>query len=207
MEQKPGRTKRRRRARWGRVAFLAAFLALAAYGWSCWDVYAYSKSSSTKKADAAIVLGAAAWGPKPSPVFAARLDHAAELYKSGQVKKVVVTGGVGRLGGPSEASVGAGYLAKHGVANRDILQEDISRRTYDNLRNAQKLMLCNGLQSALVVSDPLHMRRAIVSCGSLGLPAEPSPTPTSAYKTWDSKLKFLLREGSNMLGVRLGLVQ
>lgn len=199
--------KKRRRARWGRVALFSGLVLALVFAWSCWDVYAYSKITSVRKSDAAIVLGAAAWGPKPSPVFAARLDHAAELYRSGHVKKVVVTGGVGRLGGPSEAGVGAKYLAQNGVAKHDILEEDISRRTYDNLRNAQKLMAVDGLQTALVVSDPLHMRRAIAACESLGLDAEPSPTPTSAYKTRDSKLKFLLREGVNMLGVRLGLVQ
>jgi uncharacterized SAM-binding protein YcdF (DUF218 family) len=195
--------------RWRRI-FLGSLCLLTVFGlafvFMCIDIWTFSNQSTSGNADAAVVLGAAAWGPKPSPVFAARLDHAADLYVAGRVKKVVVTGGVGRLGGPSEAEVGKNYLTRHGVLAADVIQENQSRRTLDNIRNAQRLMRKAKLTSCLVVSDPLHMRRSIAIAEGLGMNARSSPTDSSAYKSRESKMKFLMREGWFMLGYRLGLV-
>ncbi len=205
-----GKKRRKRKLRWGRV-FLVIFLPVGilglAYIYQCWDIWRFSKESAKGNADAAVVLGAAAWGPKPSPVFAARLDHAADMYLDGRVKKIIVTGGVGRLGGPSEAEVGKRYLARHGVDAVDVIEENQSRRTFDNLLNAERLMEEANLDNCMVVSDPLHMKRSIVMAKVLGIKAESSPTHTSAYKSQSEKLKFLMREGWFMLGYRMGLVR
>ncbi|MFM9873752.1 MAG: YdcF family protein [Fimbriimonadaceae bacterium] len=201
----------RRRVRTWKRALVWSFWFLVVFGvgfgWICFDIWKFSGESAVGNADAAVVLGAAAWGPKPSPVFAARLDHAADLYLDGRVKKVIVTGGVGRLGGPSEAEVGRNYLVKKGVKRGDVIEENQSRRTFDNLRNAMGLMTKAGLGDCFVVSDPLHMRRSIAIADGLGMRAKASPTEHSAYRGSESRGKFLVREAWFMLGYRLGLVR
>ena len=65
--------------------------------------------------DAIVVLGAAQYNGRPSPVLRARLDHALALYREGYAPLIVVTGGVGRGDTTSEAIVGRRYLVAHGV--------------------------------------------------------------------------------------------
>lgn len=182
---------RRKWVRWflgvGAV-FLVAFVGTAVLIWTS------AGRSSEARADAAIVLGAAVWGEEPSPVFEGRLDEAVRLVASGMVDQVILTGGVGATGGSSEAEVGKRYLVSQGVPGSMVIQEDRSRRTFDNLKNAKELMEREGLESCLVVSDPLHMHRAMGMARKLGLDADARPTSSSAYRGLGSRMKFLARE-------------
>ena len=86
-----------------------------------YTVSVQSHIDETRKADAAIVLGAAMWAGTPSPVLRARLDHALELYRSQTVTYIIVTGGVGYGDNMSEAEGGANYLIEQGVDPANIL--------------------------------------------------------------------------------------
>lgn len=143
-------------------------------------------------ADAAVVLGAAVWVDSPSPVFAARLDHAADLYQRGAVQRVFLTGGA-RAAGLTEAAVGRAYLVQLGVEAEDLAAEDRSRTTWQNLRCLADT-LGDARPSLAVVSDPYHVRRGVGMARDLGFSAVPAPTPTSRYRSWRSKLPFLARE-------------
>jgi uncharacterized SAM-binding protein YcdF (DUF218 family) len=145
-------------------------------------------------ADAAIVLGAAAWGDKPSPVFRERINHAISLYESGYVHKILFTGGQGNLDEPPEAQVGEQYAIKQGIPQADIIVETESHTTRENLYYAQRVAAQQGLSTFLLVSDPLHMKRAMTIARDLGVKAYPSPTPSTMYRTWSSQLAFLARE-------------
>jgi uncharacterized SAM-binding protein YcdF (DUF218 family) len=90
--------------------------------------------------------------------------------------------------------VARAYALKRGVPADAILTETLSRTTKQNLVEARRLMRAEGLESALIVSDPLHMKRAMRMAGGVGIEAAPSPTPTSRYRSWRSKAGFLLRE-------------
>lgn len=81
-----------------------------------------------------------------------------------------------------------------GVPNAAILTETKSRTTHQNLVEAKALMDAAGLDSANIVSDPLHLKRASAMARDLGLIAVPSPTPTSRYRMLRVKLECLLRE-------------
>ena len=72
--------------------------------------------------------------------------------------------------------------------------ETRSTVTYENLRNARALLGTEPASRALIVSDPLHMRRAVTMARDLGLDAHPAPTPASRYRSWRSKARFLSRE-------------
>ncbi len=144
--------------------------------------------------DAAVVLGAAAYGSVPSPVFRERIRHALALYRAGTVRKLVFTGGHGPGATLAESEVARDLALKEGVPAPDILIETRSRTTYENLLEAKRVMDSAGLRTAAVVSDPLHMKRALRMSRDLGLEAVSSPTSTTRYMGWRSKATFLARE-------------
>ena len=150
--------------------------------------------------DAAVVLGAAAWDSRPSPVFRERINHAIVLYQSGKVRKLAFTGGAIKPGFMSEAEVGMRYAVRQGVPVHDILVEKTSRTTYENLYNIRPLLNEQGLQNNVIVSDPLHLARAGVMAEDLGMEAELSATPTTRYTDRADKIKFWLRETFLLFG-------
>ena len=148
-----------------------------------------------RPADAIIVLGAAAYDAKPSPVFEERIRHGIDLYKRGLAPKLIFTGGYGGTGARfSESQVARRYALRQGVPDKAILIESLSRNTHDNLRQASLLMQQHQLHDVIVVSDPLHMARALRISKELGIRAVGSPTPTSRFRTFATRWRFLLQE-------------
>lgn len=145
-------------------------------------------------ADVAIVLGAAISGEEPQPVFRERIAHGISLYEEGRVRHLIFTGGVGEGAQVAESEAARVMAVAEGLPEDAILTEDESTSTMHNLVEAQLLMRDAGLETALIVSDPLHMRRAMEMADTLGLQAQPSATPTSRYQSWTTQLPFLLRE-------------
>ncbi|MEQ1876725.1 MAG: YdcF family protein [Bdellovibrionia bacterium] len=144
--------------------------------------------------DAAIVLGAAVWEDKPSPVFAARIDHALDLYRRGQVKQLVFTGGLGEGDLISEGEAARRYALEKGIPRSALLVESQSKDTAQNLAGAQRLMSSAGLRTAVIVSDPYHLRRSGMLARRLHLPHVCSPTQTSGYSGFFARAKQLASE-------------
>lgn len=159
-----------------------------------WRVYSFRNTTSDGPADAAVVLGAAVWTNAVSPVFKERINHAISLYQRGRVRKLIFTGGQGNPGEPTEASAARIYALQSGVSPSDILIEDKSRTTYENIVNAKQLADAHGIRTVLIVSDPLHMKRAITMARDAGLAADPSPTPSTRYQGMRSQLSLLMHE-------------
>lgn len=146
-------------------------------------------------ADAIIVLGAAAYDAKPSPVFEERIRHGIDLYKRGLAPTLIFTGGYGGTGARfSESQVARRYALRQGVPDKAILIESLSRNTHDNLRQARVLMQQHKLHSVIIVSDPLHMARALRISRDLGIRSVGSPTPTSRFRSFATRWRFLLQE-------------
>lgn len=145
--------------------------------------------------DAIIVLGAAAYDAKPSPVFEERIKHGIALYRRGLAPTLIFTGGYGGVDARfSESQVGRRYAEKHGVPEPAILIETTSRDTRQNLAEAAALMHDRQLRQAIVVSDPLHMARALRYAREEGIAALGSPTPTTRFRSFGPRLMFLLQE-------------
>lgn len=144
--------------------------------------------------DAAIVLGAAAWGNRPSPVFRERIRYAVELHESNRVHYLIFTGGSPRDGYPSEGEVGRNYALRNGVEPNVVTAETHSRTTWQNLENIRPLLAQKGIRTVLLVSDPLHMRRAMLMADELGIQAYAAPTPSSRFLSLGARATFLLRE-------------
>lgn len=174
---------------WGAAGAVILWIVVVA-----WQITGYARRHDPAPADVAIVLGAAVWGTEPSPVFAARIDHGIALYRRGRVQRILFTGGVGTGERDAEAEVARRYAIRAGVPEERIAVETRSTITYENLREARALLASTPAPRVLIVSDPLHMRRAVTMARDLGLDAHPAPTPTSRYRSWRSKAGFLGRE-------------
>lgn len=166
-------------------------------------IYTYGSHSVDANADAAVVLGAAVWSNNPSPVFRERINHAIELYRRRKVRKVIFTGGQGNPNEPTEASSARTYALANGIPIQDILVEEKSHTTFENIVYAKQVAGANNLKTVLLVSDPMHMRRAMTMANDVGLNASPSPTETTRYQTWRTQIGELTRETFYYLGYLL----
>jgi uncharacterized SAM-binding protein YcdF (DUF218 family) len=135
------------------------------------------------KVDAIVVLGAAQYDGRPSAIYAARLEHAVDLYRDGVAPVIVFTGGNEPGDRFTEGGSGARWAVEHGIPQAATLKEETSRTTYENLAGAKKVLdsrLKRGDRPRIVVvSDPFHMFRAMKQADDLGFTAYPSPTRTS----------------------------
>lgn len=177
-----------------RALGLAVAAILLVVGWVAFDIWSYGSASDAGPADAALVLGAAVAEDRPTPVFAERLRHAVELYKSGRVPILVIAGGKNPSDILGEAEAGRDWAVAGGVPSAAILLETQSRTTKQNIEFAAPILAEHGIGSVLVVSDPLHVRRAVAMARDLGIDARPSPTRTSRYQTLGTQLPMLMRE-------------
>ncbi|MCC6490395.1 MAG: YdcF family protein [Candidatus Hydrogenedentes bacterium] len=170
---------------------------VASFGWLCAlgiAVWRYGAVDHAARSDCIVVLGAAVQGQEPSPVFEERIRHGVNLYERGLASKLVFTGGTGAGQNRSESSAGAALAVRMGVPRDAILTEEQSHTTRQNLAGALAVMRGHGLRSAIIVSDPLHMKRAMMMADDLGMNAVSSPTPTSRYRSFKTQLGFLIRE-------------
>lgn len=151
------------------------------YGTVLLDVYRVAEQDSSDQAQAAVVLGAAQWNGEPSPVFQARLDQAARLWREDRVRIVVVTGGTGVGDTRSEAEVGVRYLASHGIPASRLYAAPGGSSTLVSLAAANERLRRLQAEHVLLVSDPYHMKRALRMAEDLGLAAEPAPVRDGPY--------------------------
>jgi len=142
-------------------------------------VLVWSSRDEARPAQAIVVLGAAQYAGKPSPVLRARLDHALDLWNRHLASLLILTGGTGFGDTTSEAAVGRNYAKKHGVPDSAILVENEGRTTSESMRAVAGMLEVRGLQSALLVSDPFHMLRLRILAGRFGFTPYTSPTRTS----------------------------
>ncbi|MGO4890578.1 YdcF family protein [Anaerobacillus sp. MEB173] len=173
---------------------------------SGFSIWSYAEYNQLTKADAAIVLGAAAWGDEPSPVFRERINHSIWLYENGYVDKIIFTGGKGEGDKYSESEVARKYALKHHVRGEDIFIETKSKITEENFKYAKEIGFANNLKTFIIVSDPLHMKRATLIAKNFGMEVYSSPTPSSAYQSKGSKIPFFCRELFFYLGYKVSLL-
>ena len=176
-----------------RLALVVGALALWLGAVAAWIAIGPAVTGS-ERGETAIVLGAAVIGERPSRVFAARLDHAVTLYREGRAERILVTGGRSPEDDLSEAAAGAAYVQARGVPAAAVLTEDRSRTTRQNLANARAVLGEGAKRGVLIVSDPLHMRRAMAMAAAEGFTASPAPTPTTRYRSLAAQAPFLARE-------------
>lgn len=175
---------------------LVLLLLLIIAGWSLWVVHRINKLAAedqAQPADAIAVFGAAEYSGHPSPVYHARLDHAASLYQR-QTAPLVITlgGGSDRDSGNTEGGVGRDYLLAQGVPFKAIIAETNSFSTAQQARRLSQIAQTHNLHHVVVVSDATHLFRIQQLCLQQGLDVYTSPRPALGHiDNYDRDLRYL----------------
>ncbi len=186
-----------RRRRWWLVP-VALVLVVALYvGGTFVQVWKASREDHARRAQAAVVLGAAQYNGRPSPVLQARLDHALGMYREGLVPIIVVTGGRQPGDRYTEATTGYNYLRAQGVPDAKIRKEVQGRTTYESLASVSRFLKKEGIDDVVLVSGPAQAKRIAGIAGAVGLHAAVSSTPGSADR------RSLLRETAAVAAGRI----
>lgn len=158
---------------------LALFSGLFCFGLPVWAarraVLAAARGGTLRAADAILVLGRRLENNGLTDVFRQRLEHAASLWLMGLAPRVIVAGGITGDAALSEAEAGRDWLEELGLPEEAILVEDRSQHTLENLFNVREDLRANGWSRLILVSDPLHLARALACAKGLGLDVSGSP--------------------------------
>lgn len=178
-----------------RVLAIGLITAFALWLISASAVMLWSGRDEARPANAIVVLGAAQYAGRPSPVLKARLDHALDLWQRHLGQLLILTGGTGERDTTSEAAVGRTYAIKHGVPDTVILMETEGRTTSESMRAVAAMLEARGLQTALLVSDPFHMLRLRILARRFGFTPYTSPTRTSPISpNREQRWKYIFSE-------------
>ncbi|MEY4607310.1 MAG: hypothetical protein RLY45_2070 [Actinomycetota bacterium] len=200
----------RRRRWWTVVALAVVAVPLGWYAANVADVHRVGRSDQARAVDAIVVMGAAQYDGRPSPLLAARLDHDVELWASGYAPVVVTTGGKQPDDRFTEAASSAAYLVERGVP-ADAIVEVGGSTSYESLAAAASVLASTvgqpgvgaaGRPQVLLVSDPFHSLRIRLIAGEVGLEAFVSPTRSSPVEGWAARR----RELAEAAGVALGRI-
>lgn len=178
------------------LAAAALLLVLSIAGAVIWQ----ARIDQARPVDAIVVLGAAQYNGRPSPVLQARLDHALALYQQGYAPLLVVTGGKQPGDIYTEADAGEMYLTAHGVPASAIVMESQSHDTWDNLKGVQAQLKQRGVKRLLIVSDGFHILRGKLMARTLGFTSYGSPAKNSPIRPWSlEEMGYVVRETGGIL--------
>ena len=159
------------RAAIGLLALVVLYVGVT-FGQVLWT----SRQDQAGPASAIIVMGAAQYDGRPSPVLQARLDHAVELWRAGHADMIIVTGGKQSGDRVTQGFAGYQYLKSQGVPEDHIKVEVDGTNSYEEL-SASALIVENAgaTNEVLIVTDPYHAFRAQQIADEVGLDASVSP--------------------------------
>jgi uncharacterized SAM-binding protein YcdF (DUF218 family) len=177
-----------------RVAGLLLALLLGYLLYVAKQIERVSVQDEARPADVIVVLGAAEYRGRPSPVLQARLNHALLLYLRDLAPYILTTGGAGGDPRFTEGEVGRDYLINHGVPSEDILVEPAGSTTAQSLSAAVEIMHTMDLHSCIVVSDGYHIYRVKRFLQAHGIRVFGSPRPSTAPASWMGKQWLYFRQ-------------
>ena len=172
-----------RRIAWG-LAAVAGLAILAALFSIAKVIERQSTVDEARPADVILVLGAAEYRGRPSPVLMARLNHALWLYHKGLASRILTTGGKGGDPTFTEGEVARAYLSKHDVPSEAILVESEGESTVHSTAAAAEIMRRMNLTSCIVVSDGYHIYRVKKMLEFQGMSVYGSPRPAESHEEW-----------------------
>jgi uncharacterized SAM-binding protein YcdF (DUF218 family) len=169
----------------------AVSLAMLYTAWIAMQIERQANRDEARPADVIVVLGAAEYRGRPSPVLKARLEHALDLYVRKLAPRIMTTGGAG--GDPvfTEGGVGQTYLMSRGVPSEDIVVESEGNSTVESTALAGEIMRRMGLQSVIVVSDGYHIYRVKKMLESDGLTVYGSPRPEQPHDSLRERWNYV----------------
>ncbi|HET9003204.1 MAG TPA: YdcF family protein [Gemmatimonadaceae bacterium] len=178
-----------------RVLGVAGLLLLGLWALTMVEVVITGRRDEARPATAIVVLGAAQYVGRPSPVLRARLDHAIALWRAGLAPRMIFTGGRGDGDTTSEAAVSRRYALRRGVPDSAIVLENTGRTTRESLQGVAAIMNGQPRRDVILVSDPFHMLRLSILARRLGLNPLTSPTRTSPIaQSRDQTWRYVVNE-------------
>jgi len=184
----------------GWLLAIALLLCLVIPGFISFRVWSVARVDDRSPADAIVVLGAAQYNGIPTPVFQARLEHAALLFEEGVAPQVITVGGSQPGDLYTEAGSGRAYLTRLGVPPEVILAVETGTNTEGSLDAAAQTVRDQGGQSVVLVSDPTHSYRSRMMARDAGLDAWTSPTRHGpAVWTRENQIMGIIRETGAVL--------
>jgi len=187
---------------------LVAVLIVVGVGWRVVQV---GHRDEHAPADAIVVLGAAQYNGRPSAVYAARLDHAADLFRSRVAPHILTVGGGQQGDRLTEGEAGRQYLLQSGIPAGALMAVGVGSDTLVSLRATARVLDRHRWRSAVLVTDPWHAERCRLIAADLGLSVQvssvdrgPSVAPgvQSRYVTRETigTVFYLLTGGSSGVG-------
>jgi uncharacterized SAM-binding protein YcdF (DUF218 family) len=158
-------------------------------------VYWQARTDETRPVEAIVVLGAAQYNGRPSPVLRARLDRVLELWRADVAPLIVVTGG--RMEGDAftEAESSRDYLIEHGVPETAILLESEAHDSWESMQGVARLLENRRISTVLLVSDGFHLLRVKLMARELGLTTYVTAADESPIRRWSaSEFGYVVRE-------------
>jgi uncharacterized SAM-binding protein YcdF (DUF218 family) len=178
-----------------RALGVVGLLLLGLWALTMVEIVVTGRRDEARPASAIVVLGAAQYVGRPSPVLRARLDHAIELWRSGLAPRMIVTGGRGDGDTTSEAAVSRRYVLRRGVPDSAIVLENTGRTTRESLQGVAAIMRSASKRDVILVSDPFHMLRLSILARRFGLRPLTSPTRTSPIsQSRDQSWRYVVNE-------------
>src|SRR5215472_6429578 len=143
---------------WNAIGLLVIF-AIVSVAYVSTRIEQQSTRDEARPADVILVLGAAEYRGRPSPVLRARLDHALDLYRKQLAPRIMTTGGAGGEAVFTEGTVGRSYLTSHGVPPESVIVENEGETTVQSIALAGEILHRMALHTVIVVSDGYHIYR------------------------------------------------
>lgn len=185
----------RGRRKW--VIALAAVLALIpliVLGFMA-AIYIQARNDEARPVDAIVVMGAAQYNGRPSPVLEARLEHTLDMYERGYASIIIVTGGNQPGDAYTEAGTGEQWLLDRGVPQNAILVENESRNTWDSWQGVRDVATPMNIQTVLIVSDGFHLYRSERMAEAVGFDAYSTAAPDAQIPAWSGEeFGYVIRE-------------
>lgn len=179
---------------------LVAALLVGGTGFRVWQL---GRVDDRSAADAVVVLGAAQYNGKPSPILEARLKHAKTLYEQGVAGYIVTAGGRRGADRYSEADAGYRWLVAQGVPGEKVIAVGEGSDTLGSMAAVASTVKGRGWSSVVLVSDPWHSLRARTMAHDVGLNAWTSPTHSGPIvQTRQRQFRYILRETGAILYYR-----
>lgn len=165
-----------------------------------WSIYQYAsityigETSEPSEADVIIILGAGVWPHGPSPALSARTLQAAEIYERWLAENLILSGGLGQYP-PTEAEAMQEILLDLDIDPKVMVLDKQAKNTEENIKYSKQIMEEHGWQRAIIVTDPFHLKRALLLAQNYEIEASGAPVKNSVlYTNKALKLKYTLRE-------------
>jgi len=182
--------------RWAaRILAALVVLVVLVFALTAVRIWWVARDDDRRTSDAIVVLGAAQFDGRPSSIFTARLDHAAELFEADVAPRVITVGGNQEGDRFTEAAAGKTWLADHGVPADRIVAVESGTDTLESMSAVAEQMRAEGWETAVIVTDPWHSLRTRSMARSEGIDAVTSPTRQGpAVRTRGTEVRYIARE-------------